>query len=347
MDPRKLHDDVIKWKHFPHYWPFVREFTGPGEFPAQKPVTRSFDVFFDLRLNKRWSKQPWGWWFETLSRQLWRHRNVGRLGKEEHVEFNPDKTGKVLYITIEKSNPMSTQMAKTLASISIRYRSDAFALDRCLIDVDLRVFVIWVQAAWTNSGTCGLNKVPEYHFEGELTSPNEYSSRPTTGAEQRCLCWFQCLIRKWSCVNHQCQFHTQIAYKPTYMTHDLYQLLLFNYWHWHKIQSQQFDNPFFGALAQSFHFRRWLCVCALKTGTSNFVNLFPTCQQVLGHMCHIWYSLWKKSLTHDNLTRAGPVKIRCVMTGMSNRRWKDPASVPKLRKILNGLKKYLQIFITD
>ena len=33
------------------------EFTSPGEFPAQRPVTRSFDVFFDLRLNKRLSKQ--------------------------------------------------------------------------------------------------------------------------------------------------------------------------------------------------------------------------------------------------------------------------------------------------
>ena len=48
----------------------------PGEFPTQRPVTRSFDVFFDLRLNKRLSKQSWGWWFETLSRPLWRHRNV-------------------------------------------------------------------------------------------------------------------------------------------------------------------------------------------------------------------------------------------------------------------------------
>ena len=47
----------------------------PGEFPTQRPVTRSFDVFFDLRLNKRLSKQSWGWWFETLSRPLWRHRN--------------------------------------------------------------------------------------------------------------------------------------------------------------------------------------------------------------------------------------------------------------------------------
>ena len=47
----------------------------PGEFPAQRPVTRSFDVFFDLRRNKRLSKQSWGWWFETLSRPLWRHCN--------------------------------------------------------------------------------------------------------------------------------------------------------------------------------------------------------------------------------------------------------------------------------
>ena len=30
-----------------------------GEFPAQRSVTRSFDVFFDLRLNKRLSKQSW------------------------------------------------------------------------------------------------------------------------------------------------------------------------------------------------------------------------------------------------------------------------------------------------
>ena len=37
--------------------PSCREFTRPGEFPAQRPVTRSFDVFFDLRPNKRMGKQ--------------------------------------------------------------------------------------------------------------------------------------------------------------------------------------------------------------------------------------------------------------------------------------------------
>ena len=56
----------------------------PGEFPTQRPVTRSFDVYFDLRPNKRVSKQLWGWWFETQSHPLWRHvmsshRNLEKL----------------------------------------------------------------------------------------------------------------------------------------------------------------------------------------------------------------------------------------------------------------------------
>ena len=48
-----------------------------GEFPSQRPVTRSFDVSFDLHLNKRLSKQSWGWWFETPSCPLWPHCNGG------------------------------------------------------------------------------------------------------------------------------------------------------------------------------------------------------------------------------------------------------------------------------
>ena len=50
----------------------------PGEFPAQRPVTRGFDGFFDLSPDKRLSKQSWGWWFETPSHSLWRHRNGPR-----------------------------------------------------------------------------------------------------------------------------------------------------------------------------------------------------------------------------------------------------------------------------
>ena len=51
-----------------------------GVFPSQRPVTRCFDVFSDLRLNECLSKQPWAWWFATPSRPLWHHSYVGSSG---------------------------------------------------------------------------------------------------------------------------------------------------------------------------------------------------------------------------------------------------------------------------
>ena len=60
----------------------------PTEFPTQRPVTRSFDVFFVLRLNKRSSKQSWGWWFETLSRSSWRQCDGKRTGPLRRLSFS-------------------------------------------------------------------------------------------------------------------------------------------------------------------------------------------------------------------------------------------------------------------
>ena len=56
-----------------------------GEFPAQRPETRIFDVFFDLRPNRRLSKQWWGWWFGTLWRPLWCHCNESFGGSSFRV----------------------------------------------------------------------------------------------------------------------------------------------------------------------------------------------------------------------------------------------------------------------
>ena len=70
------HDDVINWKHFPRYWPFVR---GIHLSPVNSPHKGQWHgaLMFSLicALNKRLSKQPRGWWFETPSRWLWRHCN--------------------------------------------------------------------------------------------------------------------------------------------------------------------------------------------------------------------------------------------------------------------------------
>ena len=73
------YDDVIKWKHI-FALLALSEGNPPatGGFPPQRPVTRSFDVFLDMRLNKRLSKQSKRCWFETLSCSLWRHCNEVR-----------------------------------------------------------------------------------------------------------------------------------------------------------------------------------------------------------------------------------------------------------------------------
>ena len=68
------HDDVIKWKHFPRYWPFLR---GIHRWPANLPH------LFDLRLNKWLSKQSRDRLYETPPRSSWRHSDE-IAAKHEH-----------------------------------------------------------------------------------------------------------------------------------------------------------------------------------------------------------------------------------------------------------------------
>ena len=69
-----------------------------GEYPAQRPVTRSFDVFFDLCLDGRLSKHSWGWWLETQSRPLWRHSNEDNASIR--ISYSVYR-GRVLFIVIQ------------------------------------------------------------------------------------------------------------------------------------------------------------------------------------------------------------------------------------------------------
>ena len=71
-----IHDDVIKWKHFPRYWPFVR---GIHQSPVNSPHKgqwRGALMFSSIcAWINVWIKQSWGCWFETTLCPLWRHRN--------------------------------------------------------------------------------------------------------------------------------------------------------------------------------------------------------------------------------------------------------------------------------
>ena len=63
------------------------EFAGPRWIPRTKASDAELCCFFDLRLNKRLSKQSWGWWFETRSRPLWRHRNDKNEGNYQPKDY--------------------------------------------------------------------------------------------------------------------------------------------------------------------------------------------------------------------------------------------------------------------
>ena len=66
------HDDVIKWKHFPHYWPFV---WGIHRSTVNSPHKGQWCEALMHALNKRLSKQLGGWWFEMPWRLLLHHCN--------------------------------------------------------------------------------------------------------------------------------------------------------------------------------------------------------------------------------------------------------------------------------
>ena len=99
------YDGIIKMEQFSALLAIcVWNSTVTGEFPAQRPVTRSFDVFYDLCLNEFLSKQSWGWWFETPSCPLWRHSsawgiwvNISRESAEKswfnHIGTNHNTPG--------------------------------------------------------------------------------------------------------------------------------------------------------------------------------------------------------------------------------------------------------------
>ena len=83
--------------------------SGPlWEFPSPRPVVWSFDVFFDLRLSERLSKQSRRMWFETTSCPLWHHCNHGNELLESSwiepvVDYNAKNQAFVFYIFLYKS----------------------------------------------------------------------------------------------------------------------------------------------------------------------------------------------------------------------------------------------------
>ena len=97
------HDEVIKWKHLPRYWPFVRGIHGsPVSSPHKGQWRRALMFPLICALNKWLSKQSWAWWFETPSPSLWsQEQNLPLLWKHfiNHDEHSIVSVNRVLINT--------------------------------------------------------------------------------------------------------------------------------------------------------------------------------------------------------------------------------------------------------
>ena len=90
-----------------------------GEFPAQRPVTRSFDVFFHLRLNQHLSKQWRRRWFVTPSRPIWRHcHGYLSLNLIFGIETGIFRANMVNTMATNVMTPCSAKLSATLAGIA-------------------------------------------------------------------------------------------------------------------------------------------------------------------------------------------------------------------------------------
>ena len=81
------HDVVIKWNIFHVTGHLCGKFTGRRWNPRTKASDAELWRLIDLRLNKRLSKQPWVWWFQTPSHPFWLHCNAMRFFYHSATRF--------------------------------------------------------------------------------------------------------------------------------------------------------------------------------------------------------------------------------------------------------------------
>ena len=106
----KTHDDVIKWKHFPRHWSFVR---GIHWSPVNFPLTRNFDVFLDLRLTNSWANR-------RDAGDLRRHRAQYDVTVIENAEAYPQQLApEAAWHSDPRTNLMGRFYAKLIIIVSV------------------------------------------------------------------------------------------------------------------------------------------------------------------------------------------------------------------------------------
>ena len=137
-----VHDDVIKWKHFPRYCPFVR---GIHRWPVNSPHKgqwRGVSMFsLIFALNKRLSRQLLGWWFETPSRPLLRHCN--------DIKYTDS------HFTVVK---VSSQLYAACDNNHINHRDVGFQIKRYMFPPKQFIFIYWILEVSASIDTAKLSE---------------------------------------------------------------------------------------------------------------------------------------------------------------------------------------------
>ena len=157
-----VHDDVIKWKLFRVTAPLWGEPTGhrwilTGGFPSQRPVTRNFDVFFDLHLNKLLSKQSRRRWYETPSRSLCIALQIG----ENPVQFRYPQSIFILanhtsrkHVSYPTYSPTATRLYDSLSFpqtfVMIRSPCAPPTHPRCIWKRQMLFYILFVDSIRNN-----------------------------------------------------------------------------------------------------------------------------------------------------------------------------------------------------
>ena len=127
------------------------EFTGPRWIPRTKASDAELWCFFYLRLNKRLSKQSWGWWFQTLSRPLWRHRNKD-VFLCDPLKSQSREIGSL-------NHRIALKLTETSAALLLRCRSNFRA-----------VVQFWIQNLWLRDFTRSYERTSYWILKGALQS---------------------------------------------------------------------------------------------------------------------------------------------------------------------------------
>ena len=147
----------------------------PGEFPAQRPVTRSFDVFFDLRLNKRLSKQSWGWWFETPSCPIWRHRNEAHFPTSWAVENIPRSVINIVINSFTATHTYRCTVCKLSTRNTIYVISTYHKLEDIILDIAEMVTIGEVRRVTEDDGRFGDTESVSHGVMGHVGQVHQHA----------------------------------------------------------------------------------------------------------------------------------------------------------------------------